>query len=623
MNGLSGLTGGMGGGMTAFVVLKGIDQVSGPAQQAGNSLKKLQISATDIMAGIGMGALALTGYLSKIGAESMQVKKAYTEMADSMGADSEQLLQDIKRLSGGTVSELKLMAAANRAMLSGIKPDAIIKAMEGARAVATATGTTVIEQFERITRAMATMETETLKTAGVIVNQTEIFKEYAESVGKTTAQLTAQEKQTAFTNAVLSELEKIINRVGDAGSKLTEMEVFQQLTAALDNLKATIGEKLVPVVLPFINLLTKMVEWIGEHPAVIEKVLPALAALGLAIVAVKGAMMAFNAVAAANPVVLLGLAVSIPIVIKLLDRIKETFSITGQSVADMEAEVYSLGDSIETMSKEQLESGIERLKELDETLRQNGIIMGNIPQYLEEMEARLLTFGEVTAATVEETTLLERTLQKVINAGKEFSTVEEAIAAQAQDTLTALLEQEKVEMKKWETTEEFAERLRELGLNEEMVAKAMETGSIQLQGQEQLLEGLGNTYLEYLNSKREAYGLSVMESEGIASLTVALQQLEQQMSAVTEAAPAMQFPTELPYQISSIYRGPINPQTGFPEVSRKRMEEDISLQNQLNQSLEKTNSLLRDRNRLQDLGTTYQQKLAYALNQEGKARGAL
>ena len=218
-------------------------------------------------------------------------------------------------------------------------------------------------------------------------------------------------------------------------------------------------------------------------------------------------------------------------------------------------------------------------------------------------------------------------------------------------TLDALLNQEKVEKEKWETTEEFAERLRNLGVAEKYVAQAMKDGFIQFENQQQLMEGLGDTYLTWINALREAYDMTGLNSDSVAALVTQINTLGESIDQTTESLNEMiaaqsQWNAMNAAEAQQMFggqQGPAGPgvltpylqqaQTPIseymgPSPALMQHQAGVITQNHLNtliqqnQLLREGNQLLRERKTLTGMMGRYEKDLAYQLDQERRARGA-
>jgi hypothetical protein len=526
---------GAAGGLTTYVAIKGMDQLTAPVKQATRSLFGMKETVMQMGLMIGTSSTFIVNNLLRVGAQSLQVKKAYEIMAADMGASSAQLLKDLTRLAGGAVDQTTLMLEANKAMIAKIPIDAIKKLMEIARAAATATGQSITEVYQRLVGGVSRMETELLKGVGIIIRQDELFKEYAKTLGKTQAELTSTERFQAFLNKTMSEGAEIIRKVGDAGSQVTEMEVFQQMTSAIMDMKSAVGEALVPALLPFIELITKAAKWLGEHPALIAAVIKALTGLGVTITTLIGIMKIWNLVSSLSLPGLVAMAGGAVFSMIIMDKLAAKMSeVTDESTA-LRQEFYDLATSINTMSEDELIAAQARLVELAAKIKDLGVSMDQpLSIAIEKITKKLETMNTTAAGSTEEVSLLQRALDNLMGSITKAAEEENVLEKRATDTLDALLNQQKVEKEKWQTTEEFGQSLRDLGLAEQFVQQAMKDGSIQIEGQDNLLEALGDTYLSWMNTLRTSQGLVNLTAEQIALLSEAIKNLMEDTSQAAE-----------------------------------------------------------------------------------------
>ena len=90
-----------------------------------------------------------------------------------------------------------------------------------------------------------------LDNLGIMIDTGKVNDEYAESIGKTASQLTDQEKKIAFTNAAMESAQELVDMLGD--EQLSTKDKAAQLTTAIDGLVLSLGEGLIPILLPLAN----------------------------------------------------------------------------------------------------------------------------------------------------------------------------------------------------------------------------------------------------------------------------------------------------------------------------------------------------------------------------------
>jgi hypothetical protein len=140
------------------------------------------------------------------------------------------------------------------------------------------------EAFSRLIHGVTTMQVETLRNVGIVINSKEALKAYADQLGKTTEDLSGAEKQQAFFNEVLKQGEKITGsyetRQGTAGGQMLSMARIQE------NAMISIGNSLKPLKEWSVQLETMFWKNVEKYPQ-------AWTVLGAAIVVAAGAYGAY------------------------------------------------------------------------------------------------------------------------------------------------------------------------------------------------------------------------------------------------------------------------------------------------------------------------------------------
>jgi hypothetical protein len=230
--------------------LKEVDQsMEKTKKRGGSALKVLRSGWLQFAAAIGTAVIAVRQALKAVqeAAQLRQINMAFESMADAAGASADAILNSMRELSGGTISTMEIIQSANRAMILGLPIDQLDQLMRIARASATATGSSVKQMFDDIVVGIGRQSRLILDNLGIIVKTSEANATYAQTLGKTAKQLTEVEKRQAFMNAVLREGTRIIERVGKAGQVVTSAERWQILQSAITDLRAEIGQRLLPV----------------------------------------------------------------------------------------------------------------------------------------------------------------------------------------------------------------------------------------------------------------------------------------------------------------------------------------------------------------------------------------
>ncbi len=168
---------------------------------------------------------------------------AFRRLAEAQAKQGESAavaLAKIREAAGGTIDELTLIGTATKAALAGLDPQIFDKIVRGARALAVVTGRDTAESVDRLTQAIAKQERRLLDELGIVIRANDAYKDFARSIGISTNELTANQKQLAFSNAVLQEIE---NKVTDLGGVIEFAQgPFIRFRAAVRDTTLSMGE---------------------------------------------------------------------------------------------------------------------------------------------------------------------------------------------------------------------------------------------------------------------------------------------------------------------------------------------------------------------------------------------
>lgn len=246
--------------------------VSGAGGKLGGVLKDLNLSwvkyaAVVVAAGT---AMKVAWELANISAVAQQQEKTFRNLTKSVGADADQIISDLKRISADTVDTATLIRSAGTAMLMGLDPEKLSGLMEIARATARMTGQTTTQAFSDITLAVARSSKMILDNLGIIVSLEEANKNYAVQIGKTAKELTDIERKQAFLNETLIKGKKLVKRIGVEGK--TSAEKFQELTASWENFKISMGMATGGPIITFVENLTGAINKLAEAMDYVKEV---------------------------------------------------------------------------------------------------------------------------------------------------------------------------------------------------------------------------------------------------------------------------------------------------------------------------------------------------------------
>ena len=205
------------------------------------------------------------------------------------------IVQGLQDITDGAVSAADAMRATALGISAGFDQSQIEGLTRVAKGASQALGRDMTDALDRLTRGAAKLEPEILDELGIMVRLDTVTKDYAASLGKTSAELTQFERRMAFTNAII---EQGNDKFGNL-TKALGTNPFDRLAATFDNfIKWFIGgiNKLAGPIAGFVSssipMLVGSMLFLGS--SVIKMMIPALTAGGAAM-ATQAAATAANA----------------------------------------------------------------------------------------------------------------------------------------------------------------------------------------------------------------------------------------------------------------------------------------------------------------------------------------
>lgn len=194
------------------ILIKAKDQASktlGKVSKESNTLKKA-LKGAGIAAGIATAAIAATATafvkLGERGAVVNSIEASFKNLSNQAGITADVFKNQLDKSFMGTISSANLMKMANQAMLAGMNPKQINNMAKASVSLAKTLGISTTQAYNQLTNAITRGSSMQLKKFGLDVDAKEAQKKYAVQIGKTTSQLTAQEKKTAVMNDAMEKL---------------------------------------------------------------------------------------------------------------------------------------------------------------------------------------------------------------------------------------------------------------------------------------------------------------------------------------------------------------------------------------------------------------------------------
>ena len=200
-----------------------------------------QLKAIPAQFGLITAAAAAAGFalkqafdLALAGERLAAVDSQFNRLTESAGISAEALRAGFESAADGLVDIDNVIATTNEAIVNlGSSAQRLPEVLELTRRVTATLGGDIQERFDGIVRAIDTANTRSLRQQGIVIDQEQAFRSFAQSIGVATNELTLAQRQQAILNAVIEQGNKQFANVSTS---------VQPLTDAFSRLKTAIGE---------------------------------------------------------------------------------------------------------------------------------------------------------------------------------------------------------------------------------------------------------------------------------------------------------------------------------------------------------------------------------------------
>ena len=178
------------------------------------------------------------------GAKIEALRDSYEGLADGVGANSERMLGDLRKASGGLISDSDLMLSANKALLLGVANTSqeMQTLLQVAIARGRAFGKEATDSFDDIVTGLGRASPLILDNLGIIIRLGTTYEKFAQSIGKSSNELTDAEKKQALFNAVMAQSQDILS--GNRNLFTSNLAQLERMKTSIANLKAAASERI-------------------------------------------------------------------------------------------------------------------------------------------------------------------------------------------------------------------------------------------------------------------------------------------------------------------------------------------------------------------------------------------
>ena len=190
-----------------------------------------------------------------VSSQLQAVKSGFDNLSQGIGGSAD-TLRKLQDATEGTVDNIELMTQANNAMLLGIfeNNDQMAEMFDVAQRLGSALGKDTAFGVESLVTGMGRQSKLMLDNLGIMVDTNEANERFAKSLGKSTKELTDQEKKQAFNNETMRQAKLLVEGLGE--EQLTTSQRIDILQSSATNLAGTLGTALTPAFNSALDILS-------------------------------------------------------------------------------------------------------------------------------------------------------------------------------------------------------------------------------------------------------------------------------------------------------------------------------------------------------------------------------
>ena len=177
-------------------------------------------------------------------AQADQLGAGTEALAAKFGMSGKKIVESMQQASGGTIGQMDAMKAANQAMLLNVvkTEDEMAELTKIAVTLGRAMGQDAGQSINDLANGIGRQSSEVLNNLGIIIKSDEAYKKYADAHNKLVDELTAEEKQAAYTAEALDKGRKMIDGLGDSATGAAEQ--IQGLSSSWSDFQIEFGRLL-------------------------------------------------------------------------------------------------------------------------------------------------------------------------------------------------------------------------------------------------------------------------------------------------------------------------------------------------------------------------------------------
>lgn len=180
----------------------------------------------------------------RFGAQLQSLQSSFNVLSSSSGS-AKLSLDELRNATRGTVSDVDLLTAANKAMSLGLPTEELDEMFGAAMKLGRVMGIDTLSAVDSLATGVGRQSKMILDNLGIVFQAEEAYEWYATQVGKATSALDENEKKLAWQKYAIEQVTVRAKNFGDiTDENITSQEAWG---ASIKNLQASIGEALGPL----------------------------------------------------------------------------------------------------------------------------------------------------------------------------------------------------------------------------------------------------------------------------------------------------------------------------------------------------------------------------------------
>lgn len=172
------------------------------------------------------------------------------------------MINDLKNVSNGQLSNAQAVQLASRAMMQGMNPDQIRVFTQAADLLGDVMGTDLNGAFETILQGLQTGRTQMLANIGVYVDLEKETKDLAVATNRTADQITKQEKAAIGARAVIDQLGGTLDKF--ASGAVSDADRMKAIEVRFDDLTLAVGRFAKSLVIDAVDAWQKFMDVVSN-----------------------------------------------------------------------------------------------------------------------------------------------------------------------------------------------------------------------------------------------------------------------------------------------------------------------------------------------------------------------